>query len=274
MIRFRLGKMLLGLLLLSVAAMQGCVTVPAEGSPRETNVREAVEARVAAGLAYIRRGEAGPARHHLSRALDLDDESAKAHNAMALLYRYERDPENEEKHYKKALAADSDYATARNNYGVLLYKEGRLDEARKQFLRAANNSSYESRGVAWGNLGRVYAAQGKMEKAREAFIKAVRLNPEESDAHLELARLYHEEKNFRMAWQYYQQYAKRTRTQPAEGLWLGIRLANHFGKLDQQSSYELALKRLYPGSKEYEAWRAWRDSQRQSSESDEAGANG
>lgn len=271
--RIRIGNILLGLVLLSAAALQGCVTVPGENSPRKVNVKEAVEARVAAGLEYIQRGEAGPARHHLSRALELDDESARAHNAMALLYRFERDPENAEKHYKKALKADPEYATARNNYGILLYNQGRLEEAREQFLKAANNSAYESRGVAWGNLGRVYAAQGKNEKAREAFIKAVRLNPEESSAHLELATIYYQQDNARLAWEYYQQYTGRVRTQSPQGLWLGIRLANHFEKLDQQSSYELALKRLYPGSKEYEEWRAWRHRQLDAG-GGKAGANG
>jgi type IV pilus assembly protein PilF len=260
MTRVRFGNIAAGLLLLfSLAGIQGCVTVPAEGAPTEEDIQDAVDSRVSAGLAYVRRGEAGPARRHLSRALELDGDSAKAHNAMALLYRYERDPENEEKHYRQALRADRDYAPARNNYGILLFTQERYDEARKHFLRAANNSSYESRGVAWGNLGRVYLAQGKEEKARNAFIKAVRLNPEESGAHLELAALYQKDGNFKLAWQYYQQYTGRTRTQSARGLWLGIQLASHFDKADKQSSYELALKRLYPGSPEYRKWLDWRD---------------
>lgn len=272
--RFRPGNIAAIFLLMLLAGLQGCVTVPVEGSPTDKDIAEAVEARVAAGLAYIQRGEASSARRHLSRALELDDNSAKAHNAMALLYRYEQDPENEEKHYRKALNADSGFSPALNNYGILLFNQGRYEEAEKRFLKAANDPSNESRGVAWGNLGRVYMAQDKEEKARKAFIKAVRLNPEESSAHLELARLYFREGNHRLSREYYQQYTQRTRTQSPSGLWLGIRLAHHFGNGDQQASYELALKQLYPGSQEYRKWRDWQQNRQSGQTGGKTGANG
>lgn len=272
------NRALLVLLLAITGGLQGCVTVPAEGSPTKKDIQEAVQDRVAAGLKYIQRGEPSSARRHISRALELDDDSAVAHNAMALLYRYERDPEQEEKHYRQALRADGGYAPAHNNYGILLYSDGRHEEAKDHFMAAANNSAYESRGLAWGNLGQVYQAMGQPDEARQAFIKSVRLNPNQDMAHLRLAELYFKEGNYRLANNYYQQYVKRAGRQSARGLWLGIRLAAHFGNSDKQSSYELALKQLYPGSREYEKWRAWRgeaSGQPASGESDaRAGADG
>jgi len=54
---------------------------------------------------------------------------------------------------------------------------------------------------------------------------------------------------------------KRVETQSASGLWLGIRLAHRFGNQDEQASYELALKRLYPASEEYKDWQQWEGSE-------------
>ncbi|MBM7332667.1 MAG: type IV pilus biogenesis/stability protein PilW [Alcanivorax sp.] len=241
--------------------MAGCVTVTEGGDPNEVNVDEAVATRVAAGMKYLQMGNPSEARRHFSRALSLNDNSAQAHNAMALLYNYERDARQEEHHYRKALAADRDYAPALNNYGTLLFSQGRYDEALEKFKRAANDPNYEGRASAFNNMGAAYKALGEMDQAREAYIRSLRLNPGNSQLLLELARLYYQDDRARIGWDYYRDYERRVRPQSAEALWVGIRLAAALGKRDQQASYELALQNLYPGSREVRLWRAWRDGQ-------------
>ena len=51
--------------------------------------------------------------------------------------------------------------------------------------------------------------------------------------------------------QYYDAYRNEVEQQPAAALWLGIRLADKFDNRDSLSSFSLALKNLYPTSKEY-----------------------
>ena len=113
------------LILVATVAVAGCTTTTTGGGPA-ADPKEAVRTRVAAGLQYLQMGDPSEARRHFSRALSIDDDSAAAHNAMALLYNYERDAEKEEYHYRKALSADRNYAPALNNYGTLLYTQRRV----------------------------------------------------------------------------------------------------------------------------------------------------
>ena len=238
--------------------MAGCMTVTEGGERNEVKVDDAVATRVAAGMKYLQMGDPSEARRHLSRALSLNDDSAQAHNAMALLYNYERDPEQEEYHYKKALSANRHYSPALNNYGTLLFSQGRYSEALKRFRRAADDPNYEGRASAFCNLGATYKALGEPDQARAAYIRSLRLNPRANEVLLELARLYYQDDRARIGWDYYRDYERRVRPQSAEALWVGIRLAAALGKRDQQASYELALQNLYPGSREHRRWQNWR----------------
>ena len=180
---------------------------------------------------------------------------------MALLYKYENDPEREEFHYKKALRADRNFAPALNNYGTMLYSRGAYQDALEKFERAANDPSYQGRGSAWANMGRCYRQLGNDDAAEKAFVKAIRLDPRAVTPNLELAELYQRQDRMRLAWDYYQQYLQRSGRQSARSLWLGIRLASRLGHEDQQSSYELALENMHRRSGEYREWQNWKASQ-------------
>ena len=236
-------------------ALSGCVTVPAEGTGPD--IDQAVRDRVAAGMEYLKDDQPSDARRHFSRALELDDDSAMAHNAMALLYRYEGDAELEEEHYREALSINDDYSTARNNLGIMLHREGRYEEAAEQFRRAAEDPDYDSRANAFANLGETLLSAGKTDEAEQALHRATRLNSSNMRARMQLARLHFKQDNFRRAYRYYRQYVDAVETQSASALWLGIRLAHELDNKDDQSSYELALKRLYPESDQYRQWRDW-----------------
>ena len=247
-------------ILVAFVAVAGCTTTTTGGGPA-ADPQEAVRTRVAAGLQYLQMGDPSEARRHFSRALSIDDDSAAAHNAMALLYNYERDAEKEEYHYRKALSADGDYAPALNNYGTLLYTQRRYEEALRKFERAANDPNYEGRASAFSNMGQSYMALDRPDDAKDAFVRALRLNGRSTHATLQLAKLYYQEGRHQMGWDYYKQYERRIGRQSAEGLWTGIQLAAALGLQDQQSSYELALQNLYPGTREHKLWQEWRSAQ-------------
>lgn len=248
------------LILVATLTVAGCTTTTTGGGPA-ADPKQAVETRVAAGLRYLQMGNPSEARRHFSRALSINDQSASAHNAMALLYNYERDEEKEEFHYHKALSANPDYTPALNNYGTLLYTQGRYQEALKKFKHAANDPDYEGRASAFSNMGEAYQALNQPEKAKDAFIRALRLNSRSTHATLELANLYYQEGRYKAGWDYYKQYESRIGRQSAEGLWTGIRLAAALGRQDDQASYELALQKFYPGTREHKLWQEWRSAQ-------------
>lgn len=230
-------------------------------TPYPVNIKQAVTDRIAAGVDYMRQGNPKEARRHFNRALQLDPHSAAANNAMALLYAYEQDPQDEEKYYKRALDDDPHFAPALNNYGAFLYTQGRYKEAVEKFKRAVDDPNYDERASALSNLGQCYEALGELDKARDTFQRVLRINPGMLTASRELARIYYKQKHYDLAWNYYQQYQSRTKKPGPDGLWLGIRIAAQLNKQDDQSSYELALQNLYPGSNEYRLWQKWKKSQ-------------
>ena len=77
------------------------------------------------------------AREAIAKALALDDGLAEAHASMAVIAQnYDWDWQKAEAEYKKAIALDPNYATARHWYAELLTLQGRFSEAMEEIERA------------------------------------------------------------------------------------------------------------------------------------------
>ncbi len=237
--------------------MSACTSV--KEAQRQAKVDDAVSAHVHAAIVYLQQDDPNNAKRHLSDALKLRPHNAQVQHGLALLYRYLREPVKEEKHLKKALEYNPDFSPARNNYGLLLYSQQRYDEAVVQFRKAASDLNNPSSGLAWANLGRCYEKMGLEDKEINAFSKAVRLNSARPSVYLKLVDAFMERGDYGKAQLYYHQYKKRQNPQRPEGLWLGIQLATHTHDMDARASYELALENLYPSSKQYKAWKEWKN---------------
>ncbi|HGS8097672.1 TPA: type 4a pilus biogenesis protein PilF, partial [Pseudomonas aeruginosa] len=95
----------------------------------------------------------------------------------------------------------------------------------------------------------------KPAQAKEYFEKSLRLNRNQPSVALEMADLLYKEREYVPARQYYDLFAQGG-GQNARSLLLGIRLAKVFEDRDTAASYGLQLKRLYPGSPEYQEFQA------------------
>jgi len=222
---------------------------------RQLNKVEAVKAHLKAGVASLESGDMSRAHRHLKRALELDDKSAEVHNALAIFYQVEKDNAQEEKHFKRALALDSDNPSINHNYGSSVCRQGRYDEARKYLTKAASDYRYGKRAETYENLGRCEILAGNTVAAESAFEDAYRLNQKLPKTLLGLASIKFGKGQNKSAYDLYQKFAQLSK-QNAESLWLGIRLERIFGNKDAQASYELALRQLYPGSKEYQLYQS------------------
>src|SRR5690606_15258264 len=140
---------------------------------------------------------------------------------LALLYQMEAMNDMAERHFKRAIRADRDFARARNNYGTFLYDQERYKEALTQFDLAAKNLNYNRRPVALVNLGRTALKLGDIERAESALTHALVLDPSLDRAMIELAEIYFEQKNYVEAKRYLDMYGEATR-HSARSLWLGI----------------------------------------------------
>ncbi|MFN3712741.1 MAG: type IV pilus biogenesis/stability protein PilW [Alcanivoracaceae bacterium] len=243
-----------GALLAMIIMLAGCMVAE---KPTAEDTQISVSRRVAAGFEYLQMDKPSEARRHISRALEHNPRSAEAHNAMALLYKYEGDNKRAEDHFRRALRFDRNYSLARNNYGALLMQQRRFNEALNQFSAAADDPSYDRRAIAFENKGRALATLDRFDEALDAFNTSLRLDSRAPEPLLEVAWIHFRRDQLRVADNLYRRYVERVGSQPPRGLWLGIQLAAKQNDADRLGSFELALQQLYPGSPEHREWRAW-----------------
>ncbi|MCK9564121.1 MAG: type IV pilus biogenesis/stability protein PilW [Bacteroidales bacterium] len=243
--------------LLSALVMAGCATessTVARTSP--VSMDQALEDHIQLGLGYIGQGNRESARHHLSKAMEINANSAGAHNGMALLYEMEQENALAERHYRRAIALDRNYTRARNNYGAFLYQQQRVDEAYRQFQVVVRDTAYAQRPQAFISLGVTASQLGHEKEAVEAWNRAIALNPRLSTPYLELADYQFREGDYPEARRYLAAYDSLTRP-TARSLWLGLRLEHRFGNRDGVASKALALSKLFPYSQEYLEYQEW-----------------
>jgi type IV pilus assembly protein PilF len=138
---------------------------------------------------------------------------------------------------------------ALNNYGSFLYGQGRYEEALDQLRALVRDPSYRERARAYENLGAAELKVGNVDRAQAAFERALSFNVVLPHSSLELAQLAYQRGDHEAATQYYEMFRSRARQTPGS-LCLGIRLARLAGDDNQVSSYQIALKNLYPDSPE------------------------
>ncbi|GAA5315446.1 MAG: type IV pilus biogenesis/stability protein PilW [Candidatus Pelagadaptatus aseana] len=237
--------------LVMVFALSGCVTTM-ESTKDPVDEKKAEQSHVDAGFAYLRNNDKESARRHFLKAMSINSSSAGAYNGMAYVYQLDNDMDKADEHFRKALMLDPDNAQARNNYASFLYQKAEYAEAEKHLKKVVSDFTYTRRDMALVNLGRSQLKLGKEDDAVDSLRQAVGLNPRQYRAHIELAEILFERKDYPSSKFYLDQYNKYKRGRPsAASLWLKVRLERIFGNKDQEASAALALKNMYPYSKEY-----------------------
>lgn len=85
--------------------------------------------------------------------------------------------------YEKGISRDPKSVPCRVNYGILLAKQGRTDQALAQLQTVLSPAE------AHYNIGSVYELQGKKQQARAEYRKALQLDADLTDAKTRLAAL-------------------------------------------------------------------------------------
>ncbi|MBB2495602.1 type IV pilus biogenesis/stability protein PilW [Aquipseudomonas ullengensis] len=242
------------LLLLSLAVvLAGCVKSGGRADPLSTQQgrEEARDAYIQLGIGHLNQGATEKAKEPLRKALDIDSGSAEAHAALALVFQREMEPELADEHFRKAIGLKKGDARLLNNYGGFLYEQKRYKDAHEQFIAASKDTLYPERSRVFENLGLTALQLGQRDQAKHYFEKALRMNSQRSVALFQMAQLSYQDKQYVPARAYYLNYSRQAK-QTAESLLLGTRLAKVFEDRDQAATLGLQLKRLYPGTPEYQ----------------------
>jgi len=240
--------------LLCVCALSACITSRETVFTDPASPDEVFSQRVELARKYIGDGNWDAAKRNLKVAASINDRKPEVYEAFALVYQSTGEIEMAEASYKRAIALDSRFSRARNNYAAFLFSQQRFKEAEQQLQAVVRDTLYEARPQAFINLGLSRLALADDDGAQEAFIRALSMQGSNSIPLLEMASLRLKAGDYRAAAQYYERYRSAVRRQSARGLWLGVRLAQATGDRDAEGSYALALRNLYPESPEYAAY--------------------
>ena len=237
-----------------VGFLAGCVS-SGDSSAMTTDKgrNEAREAYVQLGLGYLQQGMTGQAKVPLRKALELDKSDPDTNAALALVYQSEMEPGLAEQAFRTALDRRPDDARILNNYGSFLYEQQRYQEASAQFQKAAADTLYPERSRVYENLGITSLKLGQRDAGRAQLEKSLRLNRQQPRALLEMAELSYEDRHYVPARDYYDRFSLLS-GQNARSLLLGARLANVFDERTPTANYGQQLKRLYPGTPEYQQY--------------------
>lgn len=218
-------------------------------SAKEETSEAAIDTYIQLGLNYLSEGKKDQARYNLLKAIDAQPRSPVANNAIALLYQSEGESSLAESHFKKSLSADNSFNQARYNYARFLLSEGRSKDAEKEYTKLVADVNYRLRAHAFLGLGLAREAEGDLVGAKEAYRRSYQRDSRVTIALLELADIAVTEKDFVSAKELLDQFESQTAATP-RSLKLGIDLAAHFNDDDAESSYSMALRNMFPDSRE------------------------
>lgn len=244
------SSLVLAILGLCSVLLMGCVTETNKSGKTTVDKNKALELHIQLAEGYIDQSNRESARHHLRKAFELDKNSAQATAAMAKLYQLEGENKLAEEYYLTALRKDKKLTKARNDYGLFLYRAKRYEDALEQFEIASADLDYDLRSQVLINQGRTALKLGLNDRAESVFKHALVLDRNSTAAMIELADLSFLKQDYASAKGYLDYYSANMRPN-ARSLLLGIRIERTFGNKDKEASYVLALRNLFPYSKEY-----------------------
>lgn len=232
-------------LLFFAAGLSGCST-PSERSSSEASAKVHSEL---AGL-YYEMGKYGVALEEIDQALQADRNYAPAYNVRGLVHMALRDDRKAEDDFQTSLQIDKTDSDAHNNYGWFLCQRDRVKEAIPQFMAALKNPLYLTPARAYLNAGLCSRKAGNNRDAEEFLRKALQIQPDLSQAWLELAELSFANADYFAARRYFASFSEKSGSLTAEQLWLAVRISRKNGDRNSESSYGMQLRKFFPESRE------------------------
>jgi tetratricopeptide (TPR) repeat protein len=117
------------------------------------------------------------------RYVNATGQSAIAYADLGFCQEMAGEPDKAEAAFRAGIARDPKNVSCRVNFGLMLARAGRVDDAVAQWRVVLTDAEVDY------NLGGVYEAQGKKQQARAEFTKSLQLDPDFTDAKSRLAML-------------------------------------------------------------------------------------
>jgi tetratricopeptide (TPR) repeat protein len=159
-----------------VSEMSGDYERALAGFKRSVELRgDYDESRINLANEYLRRGNVERGLHHLSRALEINPSNHHAWYLKGKAHQAARDPDQAAESFRQALSVNPAYNQARLSLAVVLFKEGRMEEARRVLTGGLEHP--EERAAIRTNLGVLEREIGDLDAAEKHFERAIQVDP-------------------------------------------------------------------------------------------------
>ncbi|MDP8265744.1 MAG: tetratricopeptide repeat protein [Candidatus Aceula meridiana] len=111
-------------------------------------------------------------------------------NNLADFYLREGNAAMAEEIIRKTVRLNEEIPRYHYNLGVVLQKQGRTDEAKKEYYKAVMLDEGYAEPVYYYNLGQIYQEQGDLERAEMLYQGALSIEPRYADVYANLGNLY------------------------------------------------------------------------------------
>jgi tetratricopeptide (TPR) repeat protein len=130
----------------------------------------------AVAMLYLQDGQPEEALPHFRESLRLNNESAPSHYNLGLALSMLRQYPDATREFEMAVRLDPGHADAHNNLGAMLHVAGHLDEAAVHYRKAIELRP--DNGQARANLGRLLMLQGDASAAAAQFEQGLSTQPD------------------------------------------------------------------------------------------------
>jgi type IV pilus assembly protein PilF len=257
--KFMLSRLGRGFTIVCMAVfVSGCVTTTTGGFNAVASESQAIEDYINLAAGYFDAGDMAGARRNANNALRLDPRHSAAYTVLAMVFQREGDIDLAAENFLRAISLDKNNSRARNNYAALLFSQQDYVEAYAQLELVVTDSTYEGRATAFENLGRSAIMVDKNAEAATAFQRALQLNSNLYLSSLELARIRYDQENWQAARMSFSQYlttvAFYSLPHSTTALLAGILIEGKFQNQKIVRDFSLLLTTLYQDSPEYQVY--------------------
>ncbi len=209
-------------------------------------------------LAYFDNNDMPGARRHVNNAFDIDNRISDGYMVLAMVFQREGDLDLADSNFLRAISLDQNNSRARNNYAAMLFSQERFRESYEQLERVASDTSYEGRSLVFEGLGRSALRLGRQEDAKAAFQRALQLNENLFIAPLELALVYFDQERLStrssILSKLFDHHAFLQLPHTPRALFAGIQIEGYFQNVELVENFSLVLATLYPTSPEFQTF--------------------
>ena len=174
-----------GVFLVGLTLTAGCA---ARAKVKRDPARETAS-KIRTADSFLRAGKVNEALSQVDQAIAAEPSNGGFRNFYGQICFIAGRNAEAETAFLKALELDPYLTDAHNNLGAVLDRDGRKEDAEREYRLALKDPVYPTPEKVHLNLGLLYASEGRDVEALASMRRAVEINPRYYQAHFELASL-------------------------------------------------------------------------------------